>query len=103
MNFLIRTYAWMTILQDTGIFNNFLHPAPPAQHHHHRHGGRRHHRHGHMTTSLHDSPLYSIMAKMDERLIEAARDLGATVFGVPRQVILAPLSLPWVSPASPWC
>ena len=24
MNFLIRTYAWMTILQDTGIFNNFL-------------------------------------------------------------------------------
>ena len=24
MNFLIRTYAWMTILQDTGIFNSFL-------------------------------------------------------------------------------
>ena len=24
MNFLIRTYAWMTILQDTGILNNFL-------------------------------------------------------------------------------
>ena len=24
MNFLIRTYAWMTILQDTGIFNNLI-------------------------------------------------------------------------------
>ena len=24
MNFLIRTYAWMTILQDTGILNGFL-------------------------------------------------------------------------------
>ena len=24
MNFLIRTYAWMTILQDTGIMNGFL-------------------------------------------------------------------------------
>ena len=24
MNFLIRTYAWMTIMQDTGIINNFL-------------------------------------------------------------------------------
>ena len=24
MNFLIRTYAWMTILQDTGILNNLL-------------------------------------------------------------------------------
>ena len=24
MNFLIRTYAWMTILQDTGIINGFL-------------------------------------------------------------------------------
>ena len=24
MNFLIRTYAWMTILQDTGILNSFI-------------------------------------------------------------------------------
>jgi spermidine/putrescine transport system permease protein len=24
MNFLIRTYAWMTILQDAGISNGFL-------------------------------------------------------------------------------
>ena len=83
MNFLIRTYAWMTILQDTGIFNNFLTAAPPAQHPHHRHGGRRHHRHGRMTTSPYMIlPLYSIMAKMDERLIEAARGpRGATVSG----------------------
>ena len=40
-------------------------------------------------------PLYSIMAKMDERLIEAARDLGCNSFGVLRRVIW-PLSLPGV-------
>ena len=40
-------------------------------------------------------PLYSIMAKMDVKLIEAARDLGCNSFGVLRRVIW-PLSLPGV-------
>ena len=40
-------------------------------------------------------PLYSIMAKMDEKLIEAARDLGCNGLGVLRRVIW-PLSLPGV-------
>ena len=95
MNFLIRTYAWMTILQDTGILNNFLSLL-------------------HLPTvhiigtdaavvigMVYDYipymilPLYSIMAKMDTRLIEAARDLGCNTFGVLRRVIW-PLSLPGV-------
>ena len=95
MNFLIRTYAWMTILQDTGIFNSML---------------------GWMGLGkvsiigtetavvigmVYDYfpymilPIYSIMAKMDLKLVEAARDLGCNNFGVLRRVIF-PLSLPGV-------
>ena len=40
-------------------------------------------------------PIYSVMAKMDEKLLEAARDLGCNNFGVLRRVIW-PLSLPGV-------
>jgi spermidine/putrescine transport system permease protein len=40
-------------------------------------------------------PVYSIMAKMDIKLLEAARDLGCNGGGVLRRVIF-PLSLPGV-------
>ena len=40
-------------------------------------------------------PIYSIMAKMDTRLIEAARDLGCNSAGVLRRVVWQ-LSLPGV-------
>ena len=40
-------------------------------------------------------PVYSIMAKMDIKLLEAARDLGCNSAGVLRRVIF-PLSLPGV-------
>lgn len=95
MNFLIRTYAWMTILQDTGIINGLLGKL----------GLGPIHVIGTETAVIigmvYDYipymilPLYSIMAKMDERLIEAARDLGCNSFGVLRRVIW-PLSLPGV-------
>ena len=95
MNFLIRTYAWMTILQDTGIFNGFLGLL----------GLGRIHIIGTESAvvigMVYDYfpymilPIYSVMAKMDEKLIEAARDLGCGSFGVLRRVIW-PLSLPGV-------
>ena len=95
MNFLIRTYAWMTILQDTGILNNFL--------------GLLQIRPVHIIGTetavvigmVYDyipymiMPLYSIMAKMDNRLLEAAQDLGCNSFQVLRRVVW-PLSLPGV-------
>lgn len=95
MNFLIRTYAWMTILQDTGILNNFfslLH-LPRV----HIIGTEA----AVVIGMVYDYipymilPLFSIMAKMDVKLIEAARDLGCNSFGVLRRVIW-PLSLPGV-------
>ena len=95
MNFLIRTYAWMTILQDKGILNGFLGLI----------GIEPIHIIGTETAVIigmvYDYfpymilPIYSILAKMDTKLLEAARDLGCNSFGVLRRVIW-PLSLPGV-------
>ncbi len=95
MNFLIRTYAWMTILQDTGILNGLLvklHIAPV-----HIIGTES----AVIIGMVYDYfpymilPIYSVMAKLDIKLIEAARDLGCNGYGVLRRVIF-PLSLPGV-------
>lgn len=95
MNFLIRTYAWMTILQDSGIMNSFLgfFGIGPL------------HVIGTETAvvlgMVYDFfpymvlPIYSILAKMDHKLIEASRDLGCSSFSVLRRVIF-PLSMPGV-------
>lgn len=95
MNFLIRTYAWMTILQDTGIMNTFfgklgLSPIKII---------------GTETAVIigmvYDYfpymvlPIYSILAKMDLNLLEAARDLGCGNFSVMKRVVF-PLSMPGV-------
>ena len=95
MNFLIRTYAWMTILQDTGIFNGItgLLGLPPI----HIIGTEA----AVVIGMVYDYfpymilPIYSVMAKMDIKLIEAAKDLGCNGLGVLRRVIF-PLSLPGV-------
>ena len=95
MNFLIRTYAWMTILQDTGIFNGLigLIGLGPV----HIIGTEA----AVVIGMVYDYfpymilPIYSIMAKMDVKLIEAAKDLGCNSLGVLRRVIW-PLSLPGV-------
>ena len=95
MNFLIRTYAWMTILQDTGILNSALTAI----------GIGKLHIIGTESAvvigMVYDYlpymvlPIYSVMAKMDVKLLEAARDLGCNGMGVLKRVIL-PLSLPGV-------
>ena len=95
MNFLIRTYAWMTILQDTGILNSILSAL---------HLGRVHiigTETAVVIGMVYDYfpymvlPIYSVMAKLDVRLIEAASDLGCPSVSVLRRVIW-PLSLPGV-------
>ena len=95
MNFLIRTYAWMTILQDTGILNGFLSAL---------HLGRIHiigTESAVIIGMVYDYfpymvlPIYSVMAKLDVKLLEAASDLGCPGPSVLRRVIW-PLSLPGV-------
>ena len=95
MNFLIRTYAWMTILQDTGIMNTLLGKIGigPIQ------------VIGTETAVIigmvYDYfpymvlPIYSILAKLDVKLLEAARNLGCGSLSVLRRVVL-PLSMPGV-------
>lgn len=95
MNFLIRTYAWMTILQDTGIINSILSSLNLGNIH----------IIGTETAvvigMVYDYfpymilPIYSVLAKLDAKLIEAAKDLGCNNFGVLRRVIW-PLSIPGV-------
>ena len=95
MNFLIRTYAWMTILQDTGIINGLLAKIGIAPVH----------VIGTETAVIigmvYDYfpymvlPIYSILAKLDVRLLEAARDLGCSGASVLRRVVL-PLSMPGI-------
>lgn len=95
MNFLIRTYSWMTILGDSGIINTILtaiglEPAklintPAAV----------------ILGMVYNFlpymilPIYSVISKMDNSLVEAAQDLGSNKFHVMRRVIF-PLSLPGV-------
>ena len=95
MNFLIRSYAWMTILQDTGILNGFLSALGLGTVH--IIGTEA----AVIIGMVYDYfpymvlPIYSILAKLDGRLLEAARDLGCGSVSVLRRVIL-PLSMPGV-------
>jgi spermidine/putrescine transport system permease protein len=95
MNFLLRTYAWMTILENTGILNSFLamvHLPPlkiintPA---------------AVVLGMVYNYlpfmvlPIYSVIVKIDPEVINAAKDLGADNYRVFARVLF-PLSLPGV-------
>lgn len=95
MNMLLRTYAWMTLLQKNGILNTILgwFGVEPIQ---------MLYTSGAVYVGLIYNflpfmilPIYSVMVKMDRSLIEAAEDLGANRFQVFRKIIF-PKSLPGV-------
>lgn len=95
MNFLIRTYSWITILANTGLINTFLTNiglkplklinTPGAV----------------ILGMVYDFipymilPIYSVMSKLDRSLLEAAEDLGSNSFAKFKRVIF-PLSRPGV-------
>ena len=107
MNFLLRTYSWMSVLENNGLLNRFFSaiglfalvnglfgteltyfPMINTQ--------------GAVVLGMVYNylpfmilPIYSVIEKMDGSLVEAARDLGAGSGRVFRKVIL-PLSLPGV-------
>lgn len=96
MNLLIRTYSLMILLQDTGIINSSLSFLRlPNVHMINTQGavvlGMIYNYIPYMIL-----PLYSIMAKIDNGLIEAAEDLGANKLTVLRKIIL-PLSMPGIA------
>ena len=95
MNFLIRTYAWMTILQDSGIINSIISKI----------GIDPIHIIGTETAVIigmvYDYlpymvlPIYSVLIKTDDNLIEAAKDLGCNDRHVFKRIIF-PLSIPGI-------
>lgn len=95
MNLLLRTYAWLTILGKNGIINNILMFFG---------FGTKNmlYREGAVLLGMVYNflpfmvlPIYSVLVKMDNSLIEAAQDLGAKSFTVFRKIIL-PLSVPGI-------
>ena len=101
MSFLLRTLAWVGLLQDTGIINGFLAniglphaPGEPVLRLIRTPGavilGMVYNYLPYMIL-----PLYSIIVKIDHRLVEAAEDLGCNGVQVFGRVIL-PLSMPGI-------
>lgn len=96
MNFLIRTYSWMTILADTGIINTLLQKIGLEPIHMINTAGSVILGMVYNYLPYMILPLYTVMSKMNHSLIEAAEDLGASKFHVLSKVIL-PLSLPGIA------
>lgn len=88
MNFLLRTYSIMVLIEDSGIINNFLVSIGLNPIHMINTPGAV------IFGMVYDYlpfmviPLYTAMTKLDVRLIEAARDLGASGFQTLRDVII---------------
>lgn len=96
-NFLVRTYAWMVILRDTGVINNLFlglgligQPLPLL------------YNQGAVVVGLFYGylpfmvlPLYATIEKIDLSLVEAAQDLGANALRTFLRVVL-PLTKPGI-------
>lgn len=95
MSFLLRTLAWVAMLEDTGIFNSLLKsiglsPLPLIRTNGAVILGMVYNYLPYMIL-----PLYTVIMKIDNRLVEAAADLGCTPAQVFSKVIL-PLSGPGI-------
>lgn len=95
MSFLIRTYSWMAILQDTGIINSFLMKIGINPVHMINTGGAVILGMVYNFLPYMIMPIYSVMAKLDFRMVEAAQDLGGNRVTVIRRCII-PLSIPGI-------
>ena len=95
MSFLLRTLAWVGLLQDTGIINNLLGLVGIGPIRMIRTPGAVILGMVYNYLPYMILPLYSTIVKIDNRLIEAAEDLGCNAVQVFSKVIL-PLSVPGI-------
>ena len=107
MNFLLRTYAWMSILENTGIINSFLKNIGFFTLYNSIFGTELTHlplinTPGAVVLGMVYNylpfmilPIHTVIEKIDPKVIEAAEDLGAPPAMVFRKIIF-PLSLPGV-------
>ena len=95
MNFLIRTYSWITLLANTGIINTLLSKIGIGPLHMINTPGAV------ILGMIYNFlpfmvlPLFNVLTKIDENVLNAARDLGANSAQVFFKVTL-PLSLPGI-------
>ena len=100
MNLLLRTYSWLTLLENEGLINQFLRfigIIGKDDHIQFLYGE------GAVIFGMVYNflpfmilPIHSVISKMDHSLIEAAEDLGASKLSVFKKVIF-PLSIPGIS------
>ena len=95
MSFLLRTMAWVGLLQDTGLINRFLQALGFAPVRMIRTSGAVILGMVYNYLPYMILPLYAIIVKIDPRLIEAAEDLGCNSLQVFGRVVL-PLSMPGI-------
>ena len=107
MNFLLRTYAWMSILENKGFLNQFFNQIGLIAFLQNHFGYTLDYiplinTSGAVVLGMVYNflpfmvlPIYTVLIKLDPKIIEAAQDLGAPMRTVFRRVIF-PLSLPGV-------
>ena len=95
MSFLLRTLAWVGLLQDTGIINNILAAIGIGRLQLIRTPGAVVLGMVYNYLPYMILPLYAIIVKIDNRLIEAAEDLGCNGLQVFTKVVF-PLSMPGI-------
>ena len=107
INFLLRTYSWMSILENNGLLNQVFQKTGLLSLYNSLFGTSLEYfpmmnTQGAVVLGMVYNylpfmilPIYSVIVKLDGSLLEAARDLGADGVNVFRRVIL-PLSLPGV-------
>ena len=107
INFLLRTYSWMSILENNGLLNQVFQKTGLLSLYNSLFGTSLEYfpmmnTQGAVVLGMVYNylpfmilPIYSVIVKLDGSLVEAARDLGADGVNVFRRVIL-PLSLPAV-------
>lgn len=95
MNFLLRTYAWMSLLEDNGLINNMLAAVGLPRIHMINTAGAVVLGMVYNYIPYMILPIYSVLTKIDNSVIEAAQDLGANNRNVFLKVVL-PMSMPGV-------
>ena len=107
INFLLRTYSWMSILENNGLLNQLFQKIGLISLYNGIFGTNLEffpmlNTQGAVVLGMVYNylpfmilPIYSVIVKLDGSLLEAARDLGANSFNVFRRVIL-PLSFPGI-------
>ena len=96
MNFLLRTYAWMTLLEKNGLINKLLGLFGIGPFNMINTSGAVVLGMVYNYLPYMILPLYTAMTKIDNSVVEAAQDLGANVFQILGRVLI-PLSKPGIA------